>query len=189
MTLRAMTLRKLFAAVTLTSLAGVAVFGGVFAWKTSDYAKGAALVGKNSFQVRYAPNCNLPQPVATPLLDTEGDAIPIPCLTLIGYNGVTTRVGKGVGVNNGNFKLQVVGGRVGIRALQDDTRECKTSHFSGEVVLLSPGDIIPPGGEGGAFVAALKVHPDAPADCQGEIVYYKVVIEAENPGAPAETLE
>lgn len=192
MSLRAMTMRKMFAGVTVTSLAGVAILGGVFAWKTSDYAKGAALVGKNSFEVRYAPNCNLPGPLEAPLVDTEGDAVPIPCLTLIGYNGVTTRVGKGVGANNGNFKLQVVGGRVGVRALSDEGRECKPAHFSGQVRLLNPGEIIPPGGEGGAFYAFLNVNRDAPADCQGEIVYYKVVIEAENPqltAAEAEPVE
>ena len=190
MTLRSMTMRKLFATVTLTSLAGIAVFGGAFAWKTSDYAKGAAVVGKNSFQMKYAPNCNLPAAIEVPpLIDTEADAIPIPCLTLIGYNGVTTAVGKGIGVNNGYFKLRVVGGRIGIRALSDETRECKTSHFEGGIRLLNPGEIIPPGGEGGAFAAFLTVNRDAPADCQGEVVYYKVVIEAENPEPSAAAVE
>ena len=140
--------------------------------------------------MRYAPNCNLPVGIEVPpLIDTENDGIPISCLTLIGYNGVTTRVGKGVGANNGYFKLQVIGGRVGIRALSDPARECKTSHFEGNVRLLNPGEIIPPGGEGGAFYAYLTVLRGAPADCQGEVVYYKVVIEAENPEPSPEAIE
>lgn len=190
------TTRKMFAGVTLTALAGVAIFGGVFAWRTADSARGAAIVGQNVFQIAYQPVCDA-DGVATADPDT-GEAIP--CLTLIGYNGKTTKVGEGYGKNTGDFDLSVVGGRVAIRhvispvapavvaddidadLVAPDLRSCSVDDFAGEVRLANPGEVIPPGGEGGKFGASLKVSESAPRSCQGSIVVYRVTIVAENPG-------
>ena len=188
MSVRTMTVRKLFAAVALTSLAGVAVFGGVFAWKASDSARGAALVGKNQFTIRYAPECTAAS--AQAVSDPE-DGVSIPCLTLLGWNGQATLVGKGAGKNEGDFRLVVTGGKVEVRrvlsAIDPATPEvsteaagCQAGHFGGRVNILDHG-VIPPGGEGGKFEAYLKVADNAPARCQGAVVIYKVTIEAENP--------
>ena len=192
MSLRAMTMRKVFASVTLTSLAGVAIFGGVFAWKASDSARGAALVGRNQFHVRYAPECTAATDQA--VADPDGGDL-IPCLTLIGWNGQTTLVGKGAGENKGDFKLAVTGGKVEIRhvilpAAADESiaateaAVCSTDDFAGRVNILDHSPI-PPGGEGGKFDAYLKVSERAPARCQGAIVIYRVIIEAENPSLDA----
>jgi hypothetical protein len=190
-----MTTRKLFAGIALTSLAGIAIFGGVLAWKTSDSARGAALVGSNGFKIHYRPECTSD---AVAPADPEDPAFVHPCLTLIGYNGVITTVGAGKGENNGDFKLAVVGGSLEVRAVLSpvdpavvaaDTadRRCGPEDFAGRVVLSNPGEIIPPGETGGEFKAALAVKPSAPANCQGKVVIYKVTIEAENPQpSPAE---
>lgn len=175
------TVRRLLGGVALTSLVVFVILGGVFAWRTSDEARGAALVGKNAFQVRYSPDCTATPPADIDVSVIEADApAPIPCLTLIGHNGQTTLVGKGIGRNLGDFRLVVVGGSVDIvRVLPGGA--CSTGDFSGRIRLLSPGEVIPPGGEGGAFYAYLSVAGSAPADCQGKVVLYRVVIEAENP--------
>lgn len=179
-------MRKIFAATALSSLIASVLFGAVFAWRTSDSARGAALVGSNGFEITYSPNCDgvLPEPYLD-LEETDAELLPIPCHTLIGPNGTTTEVGRGSGKNDGDFKLMVVGGEVGIRALHQTNRACRAEHFAGAVRLLSPGEIIPPGGEGGKFVAFVSVKANAPADCQGEVVYYKVTVYAENPGPVA----
>lgn len=193
--------RRLFATVALTSLVGMTAFGAVFAWRTSDSARGAALVGSNGFKIRYDPVCS-PAAADVPIPadpDASTDPTPIPCLTLIGYNGVTTKVGEGAGANRGDFPLVVVGGRLTIRhviprdlpapATEADApdaevaRPCGVEDFSGVVRLLNPGEVIPPGGEGGKFAAAVTVSPTAPRSCQGDIVLYRIVIEAENPPA------
>ena len=84
MRFKRMTARKLFAGLTLTSLVGVTVVGGVFAWRTADSARGAAVVGENVFEIRYRPVCDAD--AALTATDPEtGDTIP--CLTLIGWNG------------------------------------------------------------------------------------------------------
>ncbi|MGD9934260.1 MAG: hypothetical protein AB7T37_11150 [Dehalococcoidia bacterium] len=193
------TTRKLFAGVTLTALSGVAMFGGVFAWRTADSARGAAIVGQNVFQIAYQPVCD--GDGVEPADPDTGEAIP--CLTLIGHNGQTTNVGEGYGKNTGDFDLSVVGGRVAIRhvispaapaaapaaafdeldedLVAPDTRGCSVDDFGGEVRLANPGEVIPPGGEGGKFGASLKVSGDAPRSCQGSIVVYRVTIVAENP--------
>lgn len=177
-----MTMRKLFAGAALTSIAGAILVGTVFAWRTSDYARGAALVGENGFEISYDPKCD--GILDVPYLETEETPSAIPCHTLIGPNGSTTEVGRGAGKNTGDFKLMVVGGRVDIRRVHYADRECSTADFGGAVRLLSPGEVIPPGGEGGKFVAFVSVGAGAPASCQGELVYYKVTIEAENPPLP-----
>ena len=189
------TTRKLFAVVTLTALSGVAIFGGVFAWRTADSARGAAIVGQNVFQIAYEPVCD--GDGLAPADPDTGEAIP--CLTLIGHNGQTTKVGEGYGKNTGDFDLSVVGGRVAIRQViapvapaaavddldadlvEPDLRACSVDDFGGEVRLANPGEVIPPGGEGGKFGASLKVSDDAPRGCQGSIVVYRVTIVAENP--------
>lgn len=179
-------MRKIFAATVLSSLIASVLFGAAFAWRTSDSARGAALVGSNGFEIAYAPNCDgvLPEPYLA-IDETDAELLPIPCHSLIGPNGTSTEVGRGSGKNDGDFKLMVVGGDVGIRALHQTNRDCRAEHFDGAVRLLAPGEIIPPGGEGGKFVAFVSVKPGAPADCQGEVVYYKVTIFAENPGPVA----
>lgn len=177
-----MTIRKLFAGAAFVSVAGAILVGSAFAWRTSDYARGAALVGNNGFEISYQPKCD--GVLAVPYLETEDTPSPIPCHTLIGPNGSTTEVGRGSGKNTGDFKLVVVGGKVEIRALHYPDQICSTGDFGGAVRLLNPGEVIPPGGEGGKFVAFVSVHADAPPTCEGEIVYYKVVIEAENPPLP-----
>ncbi len=177
-------MRKIFATAALTSVAGALLFGGAFAWRTSDSARGAALVGENEFNIVYTANCTAE--FAEPFLEldeTNAELAPIPCATLIGPNGSRTEVGRGAGQNNGDFDLVVVGGEVGIRAVHHGERECRPRHFSGDVRLLDPGQVIPPGGEGGKFLAAIKVAPNAPADCQGQLVYYRVTIVAENPNS------
>lgn len=195
MRIHSMTTRKLFAATTLVALAGVAILGGVFAWRTSDSARGAALVGANGFEIRYEPVCS-PETAGIAVADPE-DASPIPCLTLIGYNGVSTLVGKGSAKNGGDFRLRVVEGSLRVRAVLGHTdptldadeavAACGPEHFRGSVRILNPGEVIPPGGEGGKFAAYLTVAPGAPARCQGKIVLYKVTIVAENPQpTPAE---
>ena len=194
MRIHKLTTRKLFAGLSLTALAGVAIFGGVFAWKTSDSARGAALVGTNGFKINYEAVCS-PEAAGVSAIDEEGATIG--CLTLIGYNGVSTLVGKGTGKNGGDFKLRVVEGSLRVRAVLQHTdptldpdeivAACGPGHFRGAVRIANPGEIIPPGGEGGAFAAYLTVLPDAPARCQGKIVLYRVTIVAENPQpSPAE---
>jgi hypothetical protein len=176
-------MRKIFAGAALISALAAVLFGGAFAWRTSDSARGAALVGENAFKISYQPVCD--GVAAEPYLDVDAaDAAlpPIVCHTLIGPNGSTTEVGRGSGKNEGDFKLQVVGGEVKIRRLQHPENDCSIDDFGGAVRLLSPGEIIPPGGEGGKFVAFVSVDPGAPAGCQGELVYYRVTIFAENPG-------
>lgn len=199
--MKRLTTRRLFAAVSLTALAGVTVLGGVFAWRTADSARGAAVVGANGFEIEYRPICD--SDAIAPADPETGEAIP--CLTLIGWNGQSTTVGEGWGKNNGDFPLTVVGGRVAIRglletaatgpeptaidedSLDDDTeaRRCSVDDFSGGVRIANPGEIIRPGGEGGKFAASLKVHEDAPSSCQGVIVLYRVTIVAENPSVSA----
>ena len=196
MRVRRMTTRKLFAGVTLVALAGVAIFGGVFAWRTADSARGAALVGANQFEITYEAICNAANESAVIDPDT-GDVLP--CLTLIGHNGETTPVGEGKGTNNGDFDLVVIGGRLEVRHLlppidplpldevaedlgeEELQRPCTLEDFSGEVVVENPGEVIPPGGTGGAFTASLTVDDGAPRSCQGHIVIYKVIVVAENP--------
>lgn len=178
-------MRKIFAGVTLVSLIGAVLFGGAFAWRTSDSARGAALVGENGFEITYQPVCDavFDEPYLADPDSTEAEPQPIPCHTLIGPNGTPTEVGRGAGKNDGDFKLQVVGGEVKIRRLHHDVNDCSVDDFSGAVRLLSPGEVIPPGGEGGKFVAFVSVDNGAPATCQGELVYYRVTIFAENPNA------
>jgi len=174
-------LQKLFAGAAVMSALGAVVFGAVFAWQTSDSARGAALVGSNGFEIRFKPQCD--GVLTEPYLDTEEtleENLPIPCHTIIGPNGSTTEVGEGYGMNHGDFDLVVTGGEMRIRRLHRGDGECSTADFSGAVTVLDDG-VIPPGGEGGKFVAAITVHDDAPADCQGDLVYYKVIVEAENP--------
>jgi hypothetical protein len=177
-------MRKIFAGAALISVIGAVLFGGVFAWRTSDSARGAALVGENGFEISYQPVCD---GVADSYLDDSEptdvavDIAPVVCHTIIGPNGSNTEVGRGAGKNDGDFKLAVVGGDVKIRRLHDDTNDCSVNDFSGSVRLLSPGEVIPPGGEGGKFVAFVSVNDGAPASCQGEMVYYRVTIYAENP--------
>ncbi|MEZ4492277.1 MAG: hypothetical protein R3C29_03050 [Dehalococcoidia bacterium] len=48
-------------------------------------------------------------------------------------------------------------------------------------IAVSNNQVIPPGGTGGEFVAMLAVNDDAPRNCQGNLVYYKVIVEPENP--------
>ncbi|MFN0095590.1 MAG: hypothetical protein ACKVVT_12555 [Dehalococcoidia bacterium] len=174
-------MRKFFAGGAAVAAAGILLFGGVFAWRTSDSARGAALVGSNVFQIKYEPNCTATIDEALAHPDEGVDAIP--CLTLIGPNGSVNIVGKGIGVNEGDFKLAVVDGSLKVRAVHRPDAGCKPEHFAGDVRILSPGEIIPPGGSGGPFAAYIKVLSDAPAECQGQIVYYRVTIEAENPNA------
>lgn len=189
---RTTAMRKLFGGVAVTSLAVFVILGGVFAWRTSDEARGAALVGKNAFQIHYTPDCSVGASTDADfdLASIEAEApSPIPCLTLIGHNGQTTLVGKGIGKNRGDFRLVVVGGKVDIVRVYPG-RGCGTSDFSGRIRLLSPNEVIPPGGEGGAFYAYLTVAGSAPAECQGQVVLYRVVIEAENPRlSPVEEAE
>jgi hypothetical protein len=173
-------MRKLFAGGATVAAAGILLFGGVFAWRTSDSARGAALVGSNVFSIKYEPNCS---PLATdPVIEhPDPSPTPIPCLTLIGPNGSRNLVGKGKGANEGDFKLAVVDGELVVRGVSRPGAGCKPEHFSGAVVIESPGEIIPPGGTGGPFTAYLKVLEEAPAECQGQIVYYRVTVVAENP--------
>lgn len=175
-------MRRFFAATALTSLSGALLLGGVFAWRTSDSARGAALVGDNGFEISYRPHCDATSPEAY-VDPTPDDAAlpPITCHTLIGPNGSTTEVGRGAGKNTGDFKLIVVSGEVTIRALQRANTPCRPDNFGGAVRLLDPGQVIPPGGEGGKFAAFISVKPSAPAECRGEMVFYKVTISAENP--------
>jgi hypothetical protein len=173
--------RKLFAGAALMSVTGALLFGGAFAWQTSDSARGAALVGENAFEIKFSPHCDAV--LAEPYLDTEElveDNVAIACHTLIGPNGTTTEVGEGHGMNNGDFDLVVTGGEVRIRRLHRGDGQCSTDHFGGAVNILG-GEVIPPGGEGGKFTVDIKVADDAPRDCQGDLVYYRVVVEAENP--------
>ena len=190
--------RKVFAGITLFALAGIAIFGGVFAWRTSDSARGAALVGSNGFEIQYEAICDAANGDAVVDPDT-GDVLI--CLTLVGHNGTTTQVGSGKSLNNGDFDLVIVGGSLEVRhvigpidpvpvdpdeaaANPDLLIPCSVDHFSGELVLASPGEVIPPGGTGGPFSAFLTVHDDAPPTCQGNIAIYKVSVVAENPSDP-----
>lgn len=177
-------MRKIFATAALTSVAGALLFGGAFAWRTSDSARGAALVGENEFAITYAPHCTAD--FAEPFIDTDdtdAELAPIPCATLIGPNGSNTEVGRGAGKNNGDFPLVVVGGEMKIRAVHYDNRECRAENFAGDIRLLDPGQVIRPGEEGGKFAAFIKVGQDAPDDCQGQLVYYRLTVVAENPNA------
>ena len=176
-----MTLRNVFAGTTFAAVAVAMVFGGVFAWQTSDSARGAALVGENGFEVTFQPVCD--DVLAEPYLDTEAtvdENTLIPCHTIIGPNGSRTTVGEGFGTNTGEFDLAVTGGRVEIRALHYADTQCRPDNFGGQVEIFGE-EVIPPGGEGGKFTVALSVDDGAPDDCQGELVYYKVIVEAENP--------
>ncbi len=184
-------MRKVFGGALFTALAGMMVFGGVFAWQTSDSARGAAVVGANSFSIEYEPRCHATLDEAYLADDGIEDAAgagealaPVPCHSLIGPNGTTTPVGAGIGINEGDFDLQVVDGFVRVGRLHNSGGECSPADFAGEVRLLQPDRIIPPGGEGGPFAAYLSVDADAPADCQGNLVYYRVTIIAENPAGP-----
>ena len=177
-------MRKIFATAALTSLAGALLFGGAFAWRTSDSARGAALVGENEFAISYAAHCTAD--FAETFIDvdeTDAELAPIPCATLIGPNGSTTEVGRGAGKNNGDFPLVVVGGEMKIRAVHYDNRDCRAENFSGDIRLLNPGQVIRPGEEGGRFAAFIKVAQDAPVDCQGQLVYYRLTVVAENPNS------
>ncbi len=178
-------MRKVFAGAALVSVVGAVLFGGAFAWRTSDSARGAALVGENGFEITYQPICDatLDQPYLLDEEDTSATPDVISCHTLIGPNGSTTEVGRGSGKNDGDFNLQVVDGEVKIRRLHNLVEGCSVDDFSGDVRLLNPGEVIPPGGEGGKFVAFLSVADSAPPACQGELVYYRVTIYAENPNA------
>lgn len=179
-------MRKIFATAALTSLTGALLFGGAFAWRTSDSARGAALVGENGFEITYAPHCTAE--FAEPFIDTDAtdaELSPIPCATLIGPNGSLTEVGRGAGKNNGDFPLVVVGGEMKIRAVHFNNRECRAENFSGDIRLLQPGQVIRPGEEGGKFAAFIKVNQDAPDDCQGQLVYYRLTVVAENPNSAA----
>ncbi len=187
-------MRSIFALVALASLAATVLFGSVLAWRTSDSARGAAVVGKNGFAITYEPNCTGPLPVP---VDDVGDDVelaaapaPIPCATLIGPNGTTTVVGKGIGKNNGDFDLVVVGGDVEVRRLlPGSANSCRPDHFTGHIRLLDANRRIPPGGEGGTFAAYLGVNADGPPECQGQVVVYRVTIVAENPvPSPVENL-
>ena len=188
-----MSMKTIFVSGAVTTLAIGILFGGVFAWKTSASARGAAVVGTNVFEIKFSPKCDATLATPYDLADevtAEISPVPIPCHTIIGYDGVTRLVGKGTGVNRGDFRLAVVGGDLKVRSVRhgppgDDS--CKVTDFEGAVRLLQPGIIIPPGGEGGDFNAYIKVVPGAPAACQGDLVYYRVTIEAENPlPTPAE---
>jgi hypothetical protein len=175
------TLRNVFAGTTFTAIAIALVLGGVFAFQTSDSARGAAIVGTNGFEITFKPVCD--GVLTEPYLDTE--AAPeantiIPCHTIIGPNGSRTVVGEGFGSNNGDFDLLVTGGFVEIRTLHYADTECRTDNFGGLVEIFGE-EVIPPGGEGGKFAVALTVAEEAPDDCQGQVVYYKVTVEAENP--------
>lgn len=184
-------MRTLFSAALLVSLVAAAAIGSAAAWRASDSARGAALVGKNAFSIRYEPNCDgalvsgYPAP-ADESPEPAPDPQPIPCHTLIGPNGATTQVGKGVGQNQGDFPLRVVGGELAIRnvvgttPIQPEANDCRPEHFSGSINVDSQ-DIIRPGEQGGAFRAAITVDADAPPSCQGKLVFYRVTIVAENP--------
>ena len=184
-------MRKIFAGAVLVSVIGAVLFGGAFAWRTSDSARGAALVGENGFEITYQPICDGIADV--PYLDdaepADVDIAPIPCHTLIGPNGSRTEVGRGSGKNEGDFKLAVVDGDVKIRRLHNLTNDCSVEHFGGDVLLLNPGEIIPPGGEGGKFVAFVSVKQSAPPSCQGKLVYYRLTIYAENPNSATDAVE
>ncbi len=104
----------------------------------------------------------------------------VPRHTIIGPNGSRTKVGEGSGTNSGDFDLVVLGGRVEIRTLHHVNTECRADNFGGDVEISGEGRI-PPGGTGGNFAVALTVDADAPDDCQGQFVCYKVIVEAENP--------
>jgi len=182
-------MRKIFAGTALVALTSAVLFGGAFAWRTSDSARGAALVGENEFSISYQPICDA---VAdAPYLDdaesTEAELSPIPCHTIIGPNGSNTEVGRGSAKNDGDFNLAVVDGDVKIRRLHDAATDCTVDDFSGNVRIANPGEVIRPGGEGGKFAAFLGVNDGAPAGCQGELVYYRVTIYAENPLPTADT--
>jgi hypothetical protein len=174
-------MRKIFATAVFASLSGALLFGGAFAWRTSDSARGAALVGQNAFSIAYSPHCTAQFGEAFIDADpTDAQLAPIPCATLIGPNGSTTEVGRGAGKNNGDFPLAVVGGEMQIRAVHYTNRVCRSENFSGDIRILQPG-VIRPGEEGGRFAAFIRVAPDAPSDCQGQLVYYRVTVVAENP--------
>lgn len=176
-----MTLRNIFAGTTFAAIAAALVLGGVFAFTTSDSARGAARVGENGFEITFKPVCD--GVLTEPYLDTEAtpdENTIIPCHTIIGPNGSRTTVGEGFGSNNGDFDLVVTGGRVEIRTLHYADTECRTENFGGLVEVFGE-EVIPPGGEGGKFEVALTVAEDAPEDCQGQLIYYKVIVEAENP--------
>jgi hypothetical protein len=173
--------RSLFAGAAFASVGVALLFGGAFAWQTSDSARGAALVGENGFEIRFSPHCDAV--LAEPYLDTEElpeDNLAIACHTLIGPNGTSTEVGEGHGINNGDFDLVVTGGEVRIRRLHRGDGECSVDDFRGSVNLLGE-EVIPPGGEGGKFTVDIAVADDAPRDCQGDLVYYRVIVQAENP--------
>jgi len=175
------TLRNVFAGTTFTAIAIALVFGAVFAFTTSDSARGAALVGENGFEITFKPVCDgvLTEPYLATEATVDGITV-IPCHTIIGPNGSRTKVGEGFGSNSGDFDLVVTGGSVEIRALHYVDTECGVANFGGSVEIFGD-EVIPPGGEGGKFEVALSVAVDAPEDCQGQLLYYKVIVEAENP--------
>ena len=135
--------RTLFAGAAFASVGVALLFGGAFAWQTSDSARGAALVGENGFEIRFSPHCDAV--LAEPYLDTEElpeDNLAIACHTLIGPNGTSTEVSEGHGINNGDFDLVVTGGEVRIRRLHRGDGECSVDDFRGSVNLLGEGRLI-----------------------------------------------
>jgi hypothetical protein len=181
-------MRKLFAGTATLGLAGALLVGGVFAWSSSDSTRGIARVGENAFSIHFEPQCDGPAVEAEvsieDLFDAEAradaDLTPIPCYTLIGPNGSSTIVGRGYGMNDGDFDLRVTGGHVRVHRVHGGGA-CGPSDFGGAVKLTQPNRLIPPGGQGGNFIVMLNVARSAPEDCQGKFLGYRVVIEAENP--------
>lgn len=190
--------RLFFLSTAVVSLAGAMLMGGALAWQTADSARGAAIVGSNGLQVHYEPHCPSPRPlpadVVVPADDGVADsqAAEIACLTLIGPNGTRSLVGNGTSTNTGDFKLRVTGGDLRVTHVfnrenaTDLVRACGVDDFSGAVSVTGSPDLAP-GQTGAEFGAFVGLGASAPANCQSDVVLYRVTIEAENPLPPIGT--
>ncbi len=190
--------RLFFVSTAAVTLAGALLMGGALAWKTADSARGAAIVGSNGLEIRYQSHCPEPRPLPGDVVlpadadaaDIDADAVA--CLTLIGPNGARTLVGKGAATNTGDFDLRVVGGDLRVTHVINRNqassldRLCTRDDFKGAVEITGDPNLAP-GETGAEFAAFLALAASAPASCQGDIVLYRVTVEAENPLTPIVT--
>lgn len=163
-------LRKVFGGAVLFSVTGAILFGGVFAWKTSESVTGSAKVGSQSFELHQ---------------DKDFSA------KLLGPNGAETTVMKLKADLNGDFSVKITGGTVDITHVTgagngDATVACGTGAFAGHVKLETgeshPTDyVLTKDHKGSADIfARILVEPAAPTSCMKANVEYKVTVNGEN---------
>jgi hypothetical protein len=153
--------RKLFGSVTLVSLLAASLFGVAYAWEAMLDVPDISSVGVNDFDLSYVATGNK-----------------------LGPNGNTVTVANGsIGLNTGDFTLQLDGGTVDIGTVTPGSPgngTCANTDFVGSVIVTD-GSSVAPGGSGGGIRVDIETLSGAPVGCQGDLVPYTVHVLLSNP--------